>query len=105
MDSERGPESIAYRSFLTGKVLDLNYKRDKSIRPMLVKHLMSESSGIEYELFSEYDSFLGGGICDRNAGLIANAIRQELHPEVYRSTCIVGANLTENLSYHWKLVF
>ena len=94
VDSERGPESIAYRSFLTGKVLDLNYKRDKSVRPMLVKHLMSESSGIEYELFSEYDSFLGGGICDRNAGLIANAIRQELHPGVYRSTCIVGANLT-----------
>lgn len=94
VDSKSGPESIDYKSFLTGRVIDLGFKREKSAKPMLIKHLMSESSGIEYELFSEYDSFLGGGICDRNAGLVANALRQQLHPEVYRSTCIVGANLT-----------
>ena len=93
-DSENGSESIDYKSFLTGQTLNLNFHREKSAQPMLIKHLMSESSGIEYELFSEYDSFLGGGICNRNAGLVANAIRQQLHPEVYRSTCIVGANLT-----------
>ena len=93
-DSNSGPEAIDYRSFLTGQTVNLSFKREKSSQAMQIKHLMSESSGIEYELFSEYDSFLGGGICDRNAGLVANAIRQQLHPEVYRSTSIVGANLT-----------
>jgi len=94
VDSESGPESIDYKSFLTGQILNLGFKREKSVKPMLIKHLMSESSGIEYELFSEYDSFLGGGICGRDAGLVANAVRQRLHPEVYRSTSIVGASLT-----------
>ena len=94
VDSDSGPERIDYKSFLTGEILNLGFKREKSTKPMLIKHLMSESSGIEYELFSEYDSFLGGGICDRSAGLVANAVRQQLHPEVYRSTSIVGADLT-----------
>lgn len=94
IDSEDGPESLEYTSFLTGHTTRLTYKRQKSVQPMLIKHLMSESAGIEYELFSEYDSFLGGGICDRNAGLVANGIRQKIHPDVYRSTSILGADLT-----------
>ena len=57
---------------------------------MLIKHLMSESAGIEYDLFSEYDLLFEGGVCDRNAGLVANALRQKLHPGVYRSSSILG---------------
>ena len=54
---------------------------------------MSESAGIEYDLFAEYDSFLGGGLCDRKSGLIVNGLRQQIHGDVYRSTNILGADL------------
>lgn len=94
IDSKDGPDSLDYTSFLTGQCSKLNFKRQKSLQPMLIKHLMSESTGIEYELFSEYDSFLGGGICNRNAGLVANGIRQKINSDVYKSTNILGADLT-----------
>jgi CubicO group peptidase (beta-lactamase class C family) len=94
VDSADGAETIDYKSILTGENLNLGFNRKKSEKPMLIKHLMSESAGIEYDLFSEYDSLFGGGVCDRNAGLVANALRQKLHPEVYRSSSILGANLS-----------
>jgi len=94
VDNANGKESIAYKSILTGKNLNLNFDRKKSNSPMLIKHLMSESAGIEYDLFSEYDLLFEGGVCDRNAGLVANALRQKLHPGVYRSSSILGANLS-----------
>ena len=61
VDSANGKESIAYKSILTGKNLNLNFDRKKSNSPMLIKHLMSESAGIEYDLFSEYDLLAKGG--------------------------------------------
>ena len=94
VDCPEGPESIDYKSILTGESQNLNFRRKISTEPMLIKHLMSESAGIEYEIFSEYDSLFGGGVCDRNAGLVANALRQQLHPQVYRSSSILGADIT-----------
>jgi CubicO group peptidase (beta-lactamase class C family) len=94
VDCESGGETIDYRSFLTGETTTLHYKRVGSKEPMRIKHLMSETSGIEYEIFSEYDTLFGGGVCNRNAGMVVNALRQQIHPDVYRSTAILGADLT-----------
>ena len=94
VDSDDGPESLKYSSFLTGENLDLKFDRKPTSEKMRIKHLMSESAGIEYDLFGEYDSFLGGGLCDRKSGLIASGLRQKIHPDVYRSTNILGADLT-----------
>lgn len=94
VDCEDGGETIDYRSFLTGETSTLRYRRVASTKPMRIKHLMSETSGIEYDMFSEYDALFGGGICNRKTGMVANALRQQLHPDVYRSTAIVGADLT-----------
>ena len=94
VDSDDGPESMSYTSFLTGKNLELKFTTKPSSEKMRIKHLMSESAGIEYDLFAEYDSFLGGGLCDRKSGLIVNGLRQQIHGDVYRSTNILGAALT-----------
>jgi CubicO group peptidase (beta-lactamase class C family) len=93
-DADDGGDWLNYRSMLTGRELQLRYERRPAKQPILIKHLLSETSGIEYDLFSEYDFFFGGGVCDRSAGMIANGLRQQLHEDVYRSSNIVGAALT-----------
>ena len=94
VDCDSGGETIDYRSFLTGATSTLRFERVLSKEPMRIKHLMSETSGIEYDLFAEYDTLFGGGVCNRKAGMVANGLRQQLHPDVYRSTAILGADLT-----------
>ena len=94
VDCEDGGETVNYRSFFTGATSALRYKRVASTEPMRIKHLMSETSGIEYDMFSEYDALVGGGVCNRKSGMVVNALRQQLNPEVYRSTAIVGADLS-----------
>ena len=46
VDSADGAETIDYKSILTGENLNLGFNRKKSEKPMLIKHLMSESAGI-----------------------------------------------------------
>ena len=50
VDSDDGPESLKYSSFLTGEKLDLKFDRKPTSEKMRIKHLMSESAGIEYDL-------------------------------------------------------
>ena len=94
VDSEDGPDRIDYCSFLSGKTATYDYRLIPAREPIRIKHLMSETSGIEYDLFSEYEVLFGGGISGRTNGIVANALRQNIHPDVYRSTAILGADLT-----------
>jgi len=57
-DTDDGGDMLNYRSMLTGRELQVRYERRPAKQPILIKHLMSETSGIEYDLFSEYDVFL-----------------------------------------------
>ena len=59
---------------------------------MRVKHLLSETSGIGYEMFSDLDEVFGDWGCG-DVYAIANALRRRRHPCVYRSTSILGADL------------
>ena len=93
-DADDRGDLLCYRSILTGRELQLHYERRPATQPILIKHLISETSGIEYDLFSEYDLYFGGGVCDRSAGIVANGLRQQLHEDVYRSSNILGAALT-----------
>jgi len=49
--------SIEYESFLTGQKVDIKYSLRRSKEVMRVKHLMSESSGIGYEQWSDYQLY------------------------------------------------
>ena len=50
----------------------------------------ARSSGIEYDQFSEHDERSGGALGCGMGGAIANALRQKINPDVYRSTNILG---------------
>ena len=59
---------------------------------MQIKHLMSETSGIEYDQFSDHDERSGGALGCGMGGAIASALRQQINADVYRSTNILGAD-------------
>jgi CubicO group peptidase (beta-lactamase class C family) len=44
-----GPHQTDYVSFMTGKTTTLNYRKSMAKNQMLVKHCMSECSGIGYD--------------------------------------------------------
>jgi hypothetical protein len=76
-----------------GKEEMLAYRTEPAKKTMRIKHLMSETSGIEYDQFSEYDERSGGALGCGMAGAVASALRQKLNPDVFRSTNILGADL------------
>jgi CubicO group peptidase (beta-lactamase class C family) len=73
-------ESVSCYDMATGCEELRPFTRKPSSKPMLIKHLMSESSGIGYEFINP-------------AHAIANALREKQHPTLYRSSCILGHRL------------
>ncbi|MSP82679.1 MAG: hypothetical protein EXQ94_07055 [Alphaproteobacteria bacterium] len=55
---------------------------------------MSETSGIGYEIWSDLDEALGHSLGTHRAFQIANALRTRVHRDVYRSSCILGQDMT-----------
>lgn len=54
--------SVDYYAFVKGETETLHYTTFPAKETMRVKHLMSETSGIEYDQFSEYDERSGGAL-------------------------------------------
>lgn len=92
--SESGSKSVDYYAFVKGETVPLKYDTTPATKPMLIKHLMSETSGIEYDQFSDYDEFNGGALGCGWGGGVASALRRQQNPDVYRSTNILGADCT-----------
>jgi CubicO group peptidase (beta-lactamase class C family) len=92
--SEAGSQSVDYYAFVKGETMQLRYNTMPATKPMLIKHLMSETSGIEYDQFSDYDDFNDGALGCGWGGGVASALRRQQNPDVYRSTNILGADCT-----------
>ena len=92
--SDSGSKSVDYYAFVAGETKALKYDTVPATHTMRIKHLMSETSGIEYDQFSDYDEFNGGALGCGWGGGVASALRQQQNPDVYRSTNILGADCT-----------
>ncbi|MEQ9260103.1 MAG: serine hydrolase domain-containing protein [Roseovarius sp.] len=61
---------------------------------MRIGHLMSETSGIGYDLWSDLDEVMGNTLCTKGAFHIANALRNVECPGFFTSTAILGQTVT-----------
>jgi CubicO group peptidase (beta-lactamase class C family) len=55
-------QSVDYYAFVKGETQTLHYTTTPAKETMRIKHLMSETSGIQYDQFSEYDERSNGAI-------------------------------------------
>ena len=88
--------SVDYRNHVSGERETLHYNLRPSTSEMKVYHLMSETSGIGYEFFYDMDAIFKR---QENAAFtrsfaIANALRWKQNSAVYRSSSILGADVT-----------
>lgn len=93
LDGASDKESVDIRSMITGKTRTAHFKRQAAEHEMLVKHCMAECSGVGYEIFSDLDEAHNGSWKTNGSYAIANAIRQKIHPTVYKSSCILGHDI------------
>ena len=94
---------VEYVDMVSGKNVTIPFTRSAAKRAMLISHLMSEHSGIGYEIFSDLDRKLGGVVGLGESFSIANALRQRVHPTVYRSgwhTCSIHATYMQHTCVH-----
>ncbi|MEX2650414.1 MAG: serine hydrolase domain-containing protein [Alphaproteobacteria bacterium] len=77
-----------------GRSTTVRYAGAPARNLMRIKHLMTETSGIGYDSWSDIDEELGGTIGTRRAFQIANALRSRVHPTLYKSSSILGQDLT-----------
>jgi len=93
-EATHADEAVEVRSLITGRTEQVSFSRRKAVGPMLVKHLMSECSGIGYEVSSDLDVLLGNALGTKRSFAISNALRQQICPTLYTSGCILGHDLT-----------
>ena len=72
----------------------VKYSGDRTENVMRIKHLMTETSGIGYDVWGDIDEMLGHELGTKRAFHIANGLRARIHPTVYKSSCILGQDLT-----------
>ena len=60
MADDDDASSVQYTSFLSGETHELKYHLEDGTQPMLVKHVMAESSGIGYDQWADMDLWLQG---------------------------------------------
>jgi CubicO group peptidase (beta-lactamase class C family) len=87
----RGEVEVA--NLLLGTKSLVGYAAEPAREPMRIKHLMSETSGIGYDVWGDLDEVAGGVLGTNGAFHIANALRSRLNDCVYKSSCILGQNL------------
>jgi CubicO group peptidase (beta-lactamase class C family) len=87
-------KSVNYHDMLSGKDHKISYKEIPSTKPMLIKHCMSESSGVGYEAWSDLDRKLEGAIGFNDSWAIASALRQQTLSTFYKSSNILGHDAT-----------
>lgn len=89
---------VDYVDMTTGANHKIPYQSKPSCETMKIKHLMAESSGVAYELFSDMDRHNNNSIGLKNSYSIANAIRWALpsnkNSTIYKSSCILGHDAT-----------
>jgi CubicO group peptidase (beta-lactamase class C family) len=91
---ERPEAEIAVRNMQTGTTSTVPYVGVPATNVMRVKHLMSETSGIGYESWGDTDEVEDHALGTRRGFQIANALRQRIHPTLYKSSNILGQDLT-----------
>ena len=53
-EAKEGGEEVSYDSFMTGQTAAIKIARTPATKTMLVKHLMAESSGISYDMWTDF---------------------------------------------------
>lgn len=76
-----------------GKKTLVGYAAEPAREPMRIKHLMSETSGIGYDVWGDIDEITGGAFHTNGSFHIANALRSRLNAGVYKSSCILGQDI------------
>lgn len=82
--------SVPYRDMITGKSFNIHYKMKPAKESMKIKHLMAECSGIGYEMFSDLDRLENGTLGLNGSYSVANGLRWQLNPTIYKSSTILG---------------
>jgi CubicO group peptidase (beta-lactamase class C family) len=92
-EDEAGAQEIPYTSFLTGETTTLRYTKAKAKSKLLVKHCLAESSGISYEMFTDFELWLKAPIFGQSYAA-ANALRRRAGKGYYTSNTIIGQACT-----------
>eukprot|EP00039_Didymoeca_costata_P030413 m.29419 g.29419 ORF g.29419 m.29419 type:complete len:472 (+) comp8100_c0_seq2:40-1455(+) len=85
-DENKAGGSVTYTSFVTGDTYTYHYNLVTAKKKMQIKHLISESAGISYDLWTEF----GCG----NEAAIAQSIRRGAGKGWYTSNTIIGQDAT-----------
>lgn len=86
---ESAADIVKYTSFLTGATYRLAYEMRPASRPLLVKHLMAEASGIGYDQWADIDLWLPNARLGLEYGAV-QALRHQAGKGAYTSNCIIG---------------
>jgi len=92
-DGEPALGEVAIRSLATGRAEVVRYAGAPARNVMRIRHLMTETSGIGYDLWGDTDDAAGGRLGTRRAFHIASGLRRRVHPQVYASSCILGQDV------------
>lgn len=76
-----------------GKRTVVGYSAEPARETMRVKHLMSETSGIGYDAWGDFDEITGGAFQTNGSFHIASALRSRVNNRVYKSSCILGQDI------------
>jgi CubicO group peptidase (beta-lactamase class C family) len=97
-EADQGRESplgeVDIYNMALGTSSTVKYSGVRANNVMRIKHLMTETSGIGYDLWGDFDEMLGHELGTKRAFHVANALRARVHPNVYKSSCILGQDLT-----------
>ena len=90
---QEGALNVPYTSFMTGKTQNLSFTKTAAQNKILVKHCLSESTGIGYDMWTDFDLVYNQSLFGHQYG-VAQALRRQKGIGFYSSNSIIGQNTT-----------